>query len=271
MYISEEKEKKPSNYRQDAMQTKAGSVVCIFERKSSLVARALDVLERENFAVRTYLISDDIIHRLKQFAPALIMIATTSVEGVALEVCQKIRRVPWLNGTPVVLLAANASEHERVLGLESGADDYITESSSSREIVARVKALIRRFGRSDLPFRTIDAIHPFVNNSWFSLSPSLKVGDIEIDASAMTIAVRGSVIAATQLEFRLLYYLLHNQGRVLSRDQLLNAVWDADFVEQRSVDACIRRLRRKIEPHPVRPTYLKTVRGAGYCFKGSEA
>ncbi len=83
----------------------------------------------------------------------------------------------------------------------------------------------------------------------------------------MTIAVRGSIVETTSLEFRLLYYLLINQGRVFSRDQLLNAVWGAEFVELRSVDACIRRLRQKIEPHPVCPTYLKTVRGAGYCFR----
>jgi DNA-binding response OmpR family regulator len=271
MYVTEEKSKRVSGHREDLLQSKVGSVVCIFERRSNFVARALDTLEREGFTVRTLLTSDDIIHRVKQSSPTLILVATTEVDGSALDVCQKIRRVPSFDGTPVVLLSSNASEHERVLGLESGADDYITEASSSREIVARIRALLRRFARHELSFRSLDSDHPFLNHSWFSLSPTLKVGDIEIDASAMTIAVRGIVIEATQLEFRLLYYLLHNQGRVLSRDQLLNAVWDADFVEQRSVDACIRRLRRKIEPHPVRPTYLRTVRGAGYCFKGNDA
>jgi DNA-binding response OmpR family regulator len=96
----------------------------------------------------------------------------------------------------------------------------------------------------------------------------MKTGDIEIDLFAMRILVQGSEIEATNLEFRLLYYLINNQARVFSRDQLLDAVWGAHTdVELRSVDACIRRLRRKIEPDPVHPTYLKTVRGAGYSLK----
>lgn len=98
----------------------------------------------------------------------------------------------------------------------------------------------------------------------------MRAGDIEIDESAMRISVRGNLIETTCLEFRLLHYLFCNQGRVLTRDQLLNAVWDAQFVELRSVDACVRRLRHKIEIEPVRPRYLKTVRGAGYCFHAVE-
>jgi DNA-binding response OmpR family regulator len=94
----------------------------------------------------------------------------------------------------------------------------------------------------------------------------MKSGDIEIDLCAMRILVRGSEIEATNLEFRLLYYLINDQARVFSRDQLLDAVWGAQTdVELRSVDACVRRLRRKIEPDPVHPTYLRTVRGQDTC------
>jgi DNA-binding response OmpR family regulator len=85
----------------------------------------------------------------------------------------------------------------------------------------------------------------------------------------MKISVRGTEIVTTALEFRLLYYLVHNQARVFSRDQLLDAVWGTQFVELRSVDACVRRLRRKIEPDPLRPMYLKTIRGAGYCLQAA--
>jgi len=99
----------------------------------------------------------------------------------------------------------------------------------------------------------------------------MRLGDIEIDPGAMRISVRGGEIMTTNLEFHLLYYLLHNQGRVFTRDQLLDAVWGAKYVELRSVDACVRRLRRKIEPDPLRPTYLKTVRGAGYCLQVAAA
>jgi two-component system response regulator MtrA len=93
------------------------------------------------------------------------------------------------------------------------------------------------------------------------------MGEIEIDPTAMTISVRGSQIVTTNLEFRLLYYLVHNQKRVFSRDQLLDVVWGAQNVELRSVDACVRRLRRKIETNPLRPIYLRTVRGAGYSLQ----
>jgi DNA-binding response OmpR family regulator len=98
----------------------------------------------------------------------------------------------------------------------------------------------------------------------------MKTGDIEIDPATMTISVRGAEIVTTNLEFRLLYYLAHNQARVFTRDQLLEAVWGPqNNVELRSVDACIRRLRRKIEPDPLRPTYLKTIWGAGYCLQAA--
>jgi two-component system response regulator MtrA len=98
--------------------------------------------------------------------------------------------------------------------------------------------------------------------------PTISIGDLEIDPTAMKISVRGTEIVTTNLEFRLLYYLVHHQARVFTRDQLLDVVWGTQNVELRSVDACIRRLRRKIEADPLRPIYLKTVRGAGYSLQG---
>jgi two-component system alkaline phosphatase synthesis response regulator PhoP len=171
-----------------------------------------------------------------------------------------------------VLLAANASEEERVLGLESGADDYITESSSGRELLARVRAAMRRSARHELDAGMRQVRRPFSPDASVAVSASaIKVGDIEINAAAMTISVRGCELVMTNLEYRLLLFLSQNQGRVFTRDQLLDAVWGPEFVELRSVDACIRRLRRKIEPQPLSPTYLKTVRGAGYRLQGNAA
>ena len=130
---------------------------------------------------------------------------------------------------------------------------------------------MRRFARYELHPVGFTADGLFFPDSRAALRRTIKSGDIEIDTIAMKIVVRGNEIETSNLEFRLLYYLLHNQGRVFSRDQLLSAVWGAEFVELRSVDTCIRRIRRKIEPEPLRPTYLKTVRGAGYCLQPNAA
>jgi DNA-binding response OmpR family regulator len=233
----------------------------IMERESSLGRLAADHLQQEGFGVRTLPMTADIIPRVEQLRPALVIIETEMARGTAPGLCPAIRRT----GTPVILLSANASEEERIRGLESGADDCITESSSGREIVARVRAVLRRSTRQDhhdwMPRMRPPFAHPAIETP----PPNLMTGDIEIDPTAMRISVRGSEVATTNLEFRLLYYLVHNQARVFSRDQLLDAVWGArNNVELRSVDACVRRLRHKIEPDPVHPTYLKTVRGAGY-------
>jgi DNA-binding response OmpR family regulator len=164
----------------------------------------------------------------------------------------------------VILFVANASEEECVLGLEAGADDFIVESLGEREIAARARAVIRRFARTEIRFALLHAsrafLHPWIGNP----GPTIKAGDIEIDPSAMRISFGGSEVPTTNLEFRLLYYLVHFEARVFTRDQLLDAVWGTPNVELRCVDACIRRIRRKIEPDPLRPVYLKTVRGAGY-------
>ncbi len=258
--------RKDSNYRDDVLY--AGTripLVYIMERESSFGRLAQDQLEREGFGVRTLSMGTDAIQRVKQLQPSLVIIETTMSRQRALELCRGIRCVHSLSRTPVVLLSANASEEERVLGLESGADDYITESSSGREVVARARAVMRRFARQEL-HSGMPRISPLLHSLVGTLSPMVRLGDIEIDPGAMRISVRGGEIMTTNLEFRLLYYLLHNQGRVFTRDQLLDAVWGAKYVELCSVDACVRRLRRKIEPDPLRPTYWKTVRGAGYCL-----
>ena len=148
-----------------------------------------------------------------------------------LEICRTIRQTPGLASVPVIFLTAKSSEADRVLGLELGADDYIAKPFSPRELVARVKAVLRRFERP--------------------LPPSpIKVGDIEIDPSAMTLTVRGNSVSTTATEFRLLDYFARHKGRVFSRDHLLDSVWrDTAYVTPRSVDVYVRRIREN-EPDP---------------------
>jgi len=213
-------------------------------------------LKREGFALSSFENGRDALKCISQSAAgqaprldvALLDLTLPDMDG--LDVLRAIRADARYRTLPVVLVTARHEEIDRVLGLELGADDYIAKPFSPRELVARVKAVLRRFERP-LP-----------------ASP-MKVGEIEIDPSAMTLTVRGSMVPTTATEFRLLDYFARHKGRVFSRDHLLDSVWrDTAYVTPRSVDVYVRRIREKIEPDPENPRYLKTVRGAGYRFEG---
>jgi len=206
-------------------------------------------LESAGFGVRGFSSAEGVLAQAQRERPLLLLLDIMIPGGDGLELCKRIRQHAALAATPVIFLTAKAGEADRIVGLELGADDYITKPFSPRELVARVKAVLRRF---DQP-----------------LTPSvLKAGDVEIDSGAMTLMVRGNAVATTATEFRLLDYLAHHAGRVFTRDQLLDAVWrETAFVTPRSVDVYVRRLREKIERDPEDPRLLRTVRGAGYRFE----
>jgi DNA-binding response OmpR family regulator len=270
MYVTEKRGS--FSYRNDVLPARTQILVAgIVEREFAFGRFALDQLEHNGFAVRIFSIEIDVIRRLEQLRPSLVVIGMTTPRGRALELCRGIRCVQSMVGTPVIFLAASASEEDRVLGLESGADDYISKSSSAREVVARVRAVMRRVAREQLHSGAPHIAPPFIDSFLGTHCPTVRMGDIEIDPTAMRISIQGSDVVTTNLEFRLLFYLAHNQTRVFTREQLLDAVWHAQHVELRSVDACVRRLRRKIEPDPLRPTYLRTIRGAGYCLQPAAA
>jgi two-component system alkaline phosphatase synthesis response regulator PhoP len=163
------------------------------------------------------------------------------------EVCRELRRAGLR--TPILILTAKTQEAEKVLGLELGADDYVTKPFSPRELRARVKALLRR-ASGDTP-----EIYRF--------------GEVEVDFSRRELRRRGEPVEVTPLEFKLLTAFIRNRGCVLSREQLLDAAWGrGTFVTDRVVDNQIVSLRRKIESEPARPCYLVSVRGVGYRFDG---
>ena len=206
-------------------------------------------LESNGFIVQSFADAGEVLPAAERKAPALFLLDIMVPGGDGLDVCRRLRMNPDLSTIPVIFLTALASESDRVHGLELGADDYITKPFSTRELLARVKAVLRRFERHE-PAET------------------LRVGDIEIDSGAMQLRVKGQIVATTATEFRLLDYLTRHPGRVFSRDQLLDAVWgDARFVTPRSVDVYVRRIREKIEDDAEDPRYLKTMRGAGYRFE----
>ena len=187
---------------------------------------------------------------VKKSPPDILLLDLMLPRLSGLEICKEIRRDSALNRLPILMLTARGEEADRVVGLEMGADDYVTKPFSPRELVARVKALLRRTEPSGDPQRTIE------------------IGRLTIDPAAYRVAREGKPLTLSTLEFRLLYYLAARPNRVFTRDQLLDAVWGTErFVTPRSVDVYMRRLREKIEADPESPAYLKTVRGAGYLFE----
>ena len=206
-------------------------------------------LEAAGFTARLFSGGSGVVPEAEHLKPALFILDIMVPGMDGLDLCRRIRQNPALAATPVLFLTARSGEADRVLGLELGADDYIVKPFSPRELVARVKAVLRRFERP--------------------LSPTpVQVGEIEIDPASMTLNVGGKAVTTTATEFRLLEYFARHSGRVFTRDQLLDSVWrDTAFVTPRSVDVYVRRIREKIEPDPENPRYLKTVRGAGYRFE----
>ncbi|GGA60519.1 DNA-binding response regulator [Edaphobacter acidisoli] len=206
-------------------------------------------LESAGYVVRPYLAANHVLSDAERQPPSLFLLDIMVPGGDGLDLCRRLRQNPALSIVPIIFLTARAAENDRVLGLDAGADDYITKPFSTRELLARVKAVLRRFERPAAP-------------------SMVKFEGIEIDAGAMQLRVNGELVTTTATEFRLLDYLARHPGRVFSRDHLLDAVWgDARFVTPRSVDVYVRRIREKIEADAEEPRYLKTMRGAGYRFE----
>jgi two-component system response regulator RegX3 len=164
------------------------------------------------------------------------------------EVCRALRA---RSTVPVIMLTAKDSEVDKVVGLELGADDYVTKPYSTRELVARIRAVLRRHGEPD------------------DLVPAtVEAGPVRMDVDRHVVSVGGSVVAMPLKEFELLEILLRNAGRVLTRGQLIDRVWGSDYVgDTKTLDVHVKRLRAKIEPDPAAPKHIVTVRGLGYKFE----
>lgn len=173
-----------------------------------------------------------------------------------LEVCKRLRSNPMTQSIPIVMLTARATEVDRIVGLELGADDYIPKPFSARELVARVKAVLRRTTAPTAPGDT-----------------PLTMGTLRLDPVRHEVTKDDTLLELSAMEFRLLEFFLRHRGRVFTRTQLLDRVWGRDrFVEPRTVDVHIRRLREKIESNPREPSLIQTVRGLGYkCQEEDEA
>jgi two-component system response regulator RegX3 len=164
------------------------------------------------------------------------------------EVCRALRS---RSNVPIIMLTAKDSEVDKVVGLELGADDYVTKPYSARELVARIRAVLRRRGDVEAP-----------------ADGALEAGPVRMDVERHVVAVDGEAVALPLKEFDLLELLLRNAGRVLTRGQLIDRVWGSDYVgDTKTLDVHVKRLRAKIEPDPANPKHLVTVRGLGYKFE----
>jgi len=224
--------------------------ILVIEDDRDIVELVRYNLEKDGYQVLTATDGALGMAQVKKSPPDLLVLDLMLPKLSGLEICKEIRRDAALNRLPILILTARGEEADRVVGLELGADDYVTKPFSPREFVARVKALLRRTEPATATEKLID------------------VGALRIDPAAYRVTRAGKQVPLSTLEFRLLYYLAARPNKVFSRDQLLDAVWGTDrFVTPRSVDVYVRRLREKIEENPQYPSYVKTIRGAGYLFE----
>jgi len=204
-------------------------------------------LKKAGFAVAAAADGEEALARVREdrFDLILLDLMLPGIHGM--ELCRILRNNEKTAHLPIIMLTAKGEETDKIRGLETGADDYMTKPFSPQELIARVKAVLRRSGERTATEKTI------------------TLGDLVINLETFMVLKRGVPLSLSATEFKLLRYLIQHRGRVFSRDQLLDAVWaDETFVESRTVDVHIRRLRTQIEDDPSNPVYVRTRRGIGY-------
>ncbi|GAA2913598.1 response regulator YycF [Enterococcus pseudoavium] len=212
-------------------------------------------LTKEGYEVFTAYDGEEALEKVEEINPDLILLDLMLPKKDGLEVAREVRKT---HETPIIMVTAKDSEIDKVLGLELGADDYVTKPFSNRELIARVKANLRRGGQAPKEEEP-------------TTQTDLTIGDLTIHPDAYMVTKHGSTIELTHREFELLHYLAKHIGQVMTREHLLQTVWGYDyFGDVRTVDVTVRRLREKIEDNPSHPTYLVTRRGVGYYLRNPE-
>lgn len=210
------------------------------------------LLESEGYAVEAAADGRQALERFRAVRPDLVLLDVLMPEMSGLEVCRQLRRED--REIPVVMLTAKGEESDKVLGLELGADDYVVKPFGTRELLARIKAALRRSG---VPGQ---------------LAERCVCGELEIDFNRRRVRIRGEEVLLTAREFELLTFLVERQGQLVTREELLHQVWGYEHgaeLDTRTVDIHVARLRRKLKVDPERPGHIATVHGAGYLFEGA--
>lgn len=227
----------------------AGERILIIDDELNIVELLKYNLESSGYKVYYALTGKDGLNLSMQKKPDIILLDIMLPEMDGFDVCKEIKKNKDTENISIIMLTAKSEEFDKILGLEIGADDYITKPFSIRELQARIKAVLRRNTKKD----TTEVV---------------SIGDLIIDFNKHEVLKSGNVIELTLKEFELLKLLLLNKGKVLTRDFLLDKVWGYEYYgETRTVDVHVRHLRQKIEDNDKNPLYIETVRGIGYKFK----
>jgi len=225
--------------------------ILVVEDEETLAEAISFLLSKEGFDVAVAATGPAAIESFEKSGADLILLDLMLPGLSGTEVCRQIRTK---SSVPIIMLTAKDSEIDKVVGLELGADDYVTKPYSSRELIARIRAVLRRGELQDTDIE----------------GTTLEVGPVRMDTDRHIISVNGEVVAIPLKEFELLEFLMRNAGRVLTRVQLIDRVWGSDYVgDTKTLDVHIKRLRAKIEKDPANPEFIQTVRGMGYKMERS--
>jgi two-component system, OmpR family, response regulator RegX3 len=232
--------------------------VLVVEDEESFVDALTLSLQREGFRVLVARDGVEAIEVFKAESPDIVLLDVMLPKLSGVDVCRAIRS---MSNTPVLMVTAKTTEIDAVVGLEVGADDYIAKPFRIRELVARMRAVLRR-GSGPSP------TEPGLNGAHHDGEEALMVGDVSLDPVSHEVRVRGATVGLPLKEFELLELLLENAGRVLTREVLIDRIWGHDYVgDTKTLDVHVKRLRAKIEADPANPRHLLTVRGLGYKFE----
>jgi two-component system, OmpR family, response regulator VicR len=212
-------------------------------------------LQKEGYEVICAYDGEEALQKVEEIMPDLILLDIMLPQKDGMEVCREVRKKYDM---PIIMLTAKDSEIDKVLGLELGADDYVTKPFSTRELLARVRANLRRHSQIAVQEETND-------------TNEIIIGSLVIRPDAYIVSKRGETIELTHREFELLHYLAKHIGQVMTREHLLQTVWGYDYYgDVRTVDVTVRRLREKIEDNPSHPSWIVTRRGVGYYLRNPE-
>ena len=237
----------PSGYPYDQAMAVAKKRILLVEDEASIVQPLADALRREGFDPHVATTAAEGIELGRKLEPDLVLLDLMLPDGSGFDVCRELRRS---SDVPIVMLTARGDEADRVVGLELGADDYVVKPFSAREVIARIRAVLRRAGPTPS-----------------AVEGPIEIGDLRLDPERRSVEHGGEPVEVARKEFELLHRLMRDAGRVITREQLIEDVWDMNwFGSTKTLDVHVSSLRRKLEEDPAAPRYIHTVRGVGFRF-----